>query len=69
MGSRNAAVNFVLGMNLLFVYCECCCYLYIGNYVVCVLIMLLLFVSWECCCLCIGNAVVICLVGMMLFFR
>ena len=60
----------VLGIMLLFVYWECCCYLCIGNDVdICIFGILLLFVQWECCCcLGIGIADVIWVVG-MLFFR
>ena len=44
MGSGDVVVC-VLGMMLLFVYWERCCYLYIGNdAVICVFGMLLLFV-------------------------
>ena len=59
MDHGNAVVICLVGMLLLFVYWECCFYLYIGNAVI-------IWVVGSCCYLGIGNDVVICVLGMLL---
>jgi hypothetical protein len=69
LGGGDVVIICILGMLLLFVHWECCCYLCIWNDVVCVLGMLLLFVYLESCCyLYIWKAVVIWVVGRLLLF-